>query len=350
LAQPPSRRPVLEDALAHLRGGRPRDALRIVEAEIRQRGEDRDLLFVCALALEDLDQADQALKAYERLLASAPAMAEALHNRGLLLVRLGRFREAEENHRQYVREYPDSPQARVDLADILLAASRYEEAVSHIDAIAEGNLSAPALVTRALALASLGRFSEAASSIARAKERDPAGFDRHVKRIAPNGDPNVIVAPENVFLWRGYTVQQQCHWSEWERYTNEFRNAANNAAARLEPALTFAALHVPLTPRDRLALARRAANHIEAEVHTLPHVAPREQARVRVGILSPDFRDHLNARLLLPLFELCDRRRLELIAYSLAAGDGSAILKRIKTAAGRFVDLASVSDASGQME
>ena len=349
MARPPSRKSVLEDALAHLRGGRPREALGILEAEIRERGEDRDLLFLSALALEDLDQPGQALKAYERLLASAPEMADAFHNRGLLLVRLGRFREAEESHRQYVKAHPDSPQARLDLADILLAASRYDEAISQIDAIPHASLMAPALLTRALALASLGRFSEAGSAIAGAKERDPTGFTRHVERIAPNGDPDVVLAPENVFLWRGYIAQQQCQWSGWDRYASEFRKAANNPGAQLEPALSFAALHVPLTPQDRLALARRTASKIESTAPALPQVASSERAKVRVGILSPDFRDHLNARLLLPLFELSDRSRLEMIAYSLAADDGSAILERIKTAAARFVDLAPLSDASAAM-
>jgi protein O-GlcNAc transferase len=63
-----------------------------------------------------------------------------------------------------------------------------------------------------------------------------------------------------------------------------------------------------------------------------------------VGVLSPDFRDHLNADLLLPLFELADRTRFDMYAYALVPDDRSAPRARIVAAADVFRDLHNASD------
>jgi predicted O-linked N-acetylglucosamine transferase (SPINDLY family) len=67
---------------------------------------------------------------------------------------------------------------------------------------------------------------------------------------------------------------------------------------------------------------------------------------VRIGVLSPDFREHLNAYLLLPFFQLADRQRFELRAYSLSADDGSEIRAAVKAAADAFSDLHELTDES----
>jgi protein O-GlcNAc transferase len=344
--EPQPSRKLLETALAHLRGGRPREALAILEV-VRREPKNRDAEFLSGLALEDLGRSDEALLRYEQALALEPGFEPAHHNRGLLLARLGRLAEAEESHRRYVACCPSSAQAHQDLADVLLAADRYEEAIAQIDQIPAAALGVPALVTRGLSLACLGNFVEAAQCVSGARASNPLEFDAFVKRIAPLGDPALVLAPENVFLWRGYSAQQRCRWNRWDRYVEELGRAARNASIRLEPALSFVALHTPLDAGERLAIARGVADRIERLSPVLPRVQPSSRQRLRIGILSPDFRDHLNARLLLPLFELADRKRFDFVAYSLSSGDGSPILRRLQSAAKtNFVDLTAMDDAS----
>jgi predicted O-linked N-acetylglucosamine transferase (SPINDLY family) len=61
-------------------------------------------------------------------------------------------------------------------------------------------------------------------------------------------------------------------------------------------------------------------------------------------VLSPDFREHLNAYLLLPLLALLDRTRFELYAYSLTPDDGSGIRTRVRSTADGFRDLHDLPD------
>jgi protein O-GlcNAc transferase len=116
---------------------------------------------------------------------------------------------------------------------------------------------------------------------------------------------------------------------------------AAGAGAR---ALAFSALHLPLDGTERLAVARRVASRIESAIAPLAPVGAGAGKTLRIGVLSPDLREHLNAYLLLPLFELIDRERFQIFAYSLAPDDGSAIRGRVRAASDKFRDLSRLSD------
>jgi len=307
---------------------------------------DVDALFRRALALEDAGQPEEALKCYRLLLEQAPTHEDAWHNHGLLLARMGRFADAEASHRSYLERFPDATRARSDLADVLLARDESLEALEHLEWIARQSPNdVSALVRRGVALACLRRFPEARQALAAVRARYPHATAAFLHRLAPGGHVDSMLSPENIYLGRRYTAQGICDWAGWDDYLAEMRRAASDPTIVLEPGTTFMALHLPLNAQERHAIARRVATRIEAEVPQLPLPGSRKEGRIRVGILSPDFREHLNAYLLLPLFELHDRARFELFAYSLAPDDGSAVRARVRAAAGRFVDLQPLSDA-----
>jgi hypothetical protein len=92
-------------------------------------------------------------------------------------------------------------------------------------------------------------------------------------------------------------------------------------------------------------LARAVSAHIQREVGTpLASRAPSAAGRLRVGYLSPDFRDHVVGRLARPLLEQHDRSAVEVFAYSLAPDDGSALRRALASAADRFRDVSALDD------
>ncbi len=304
-----------------------------------------DALFARALAFEDAGKPDQALACYNQLLASSMDNADAWHNRGLLLARLGRFEEAEQSHRDYVRAHPGSMRARSDLADVLLALGRYADAVATMDWVLEDAPDEPtALVRKGIALSCLKAFSAAREGFARARSISPEAVAGFVRRVAPNAALDEMLSPENIFLARGYLAQGQCDWAGWNEYVAVMHDAAAHESIVVEPAIAYNALVAPLSGRERHAIARRVAARAEARVAPLPAPAPRQRQRIRVGVLSPDFRDHVVGYFLLPLFELADRSRFELFAYSLGPDDGSAIRRQLQAAAGAFRSLERLSD------
>jgi len=294
------------------------------------------------LAAEDAGRFEEAIACYRELLATEPRHADAWHNHGLLLARQGRLEEAAESHRNYLRAQPGSARACSDLADVLLALGDYDGAIAALDHAEreEGT----ALVRRGLALSCLRRFKEARAAFEAARAADPDGVSRLTRRIAPDADPDAVLSPENTFVARAYGAFGHCDWSRWTGCVEVLRECAASPSAALEPAIGFMSQHLPVTARERLQIARHIARRIEARRTPLPPPAPRSGSRVRVGLLSPDFREHLNAYLTLPLFELLDRSKFELYAYALQPDDGSAIRKRLRAAADRFVELHALSD------
>jgi predicted O-linked N-acetylglucosamine transferase (SPINDLY family) len=229
------------------------------------------------------------------------------------------------------------------LADVLLASGRYREALEVLRGL-DGHEDGAALVRSGLALSCLRRFDEARATFAMARCRFPEEAERFVARVAPGGESDTMLSPENIFLARSYAALGLCDWSGWEALVTEARRAASADNLMLEPAIAFMVRLLPLTGVERHGIARHIAARIEACIEPLPRPAPRQRERIRIGVLSPDFREHLNAYLLLPLFELVDRQRFEMYAYSLMADDGSAARARVRGAAEAFRDLHAMSD------
>jgi predicted O-linked N-acetylglucosamine transferase (SPINDLY family) len=67
--------------------------------------------------------------------------------------------------------------------------------------------------------------------------------------------------------------------------------------------------------------------------------------RLRIGYLSANFHKHAIAYLVAELFELHDRGRFEICAYSYGPDDGSPMRARLKRGFDRFTDIASLSFA-----
>jgi len=314
------------------------------QAAARFPGDAR-ALYAAALCFEDAGQNDDALAHYDRALSAAPEFEDALHNKGLLLARLGRLDEAESNQRRYVAAFPKVARAHGALADLLLALGRFEETIEVLEALERVEpQDAGASVRRGVALASLRRFDEAREVFANSRKRDRQSVMQYVQRVAPGSDPELMLSPENIYLWRGWTALGQCNWSDWDGFVVEMRRAAGEPRIAVEPAVAFMCQHVPLSGAERHAIARHIAAAIETKFPALPPADPHGRPRLRIGVLSPDFREHLNAYLLLPLFELFDRTRFELYAYSLAADDGSAIRARVRSVVDGFRDLQGLTD------
>jgi predicted O-linked N-acetylglucosamine transferase (SPINDLY family) len=66
--------------------------------------------------------------------------------------------------------------------------------------------------------------------------------------------------------------------------------------------------------------------------------------KLRIGYLSGDFYIHATAFLMAELFNLHDKERFEIYAYSYGRDDGSEIRKRIAREAQHFVDIRTLSD------
>jgi predicted O-linked N-acetylglucosamine transferase (SPINDLY family) len=270
----------------------------------------------------------------------------------LAQVRDQRGKAALEHCRILLANHPDWPGSHAAHGEALLSVSEYEAALTEFDWVAE-RLPGEALphLKRGLALSALGRFDEAQAAFGTARAIDAKFVEGFCRELSLDREVPEDLDPRSIFLWRCHLAFRHCDWSGWDRYLNEFRSAIRDPAARLDRGLAYAALQTPLDSADRLALARKVASAIEARVPPLPPRPPRASVRkLRIGVLSAGFREHVDALLLLPLFELIDRRRIDLYAYSLSPDDRSTVRDRFRRSATQFRDLASLRNLSAAQQ
>lgn len=312
--------------------GRPQEARARLEPWLGRRPAATDFLVDAAIALEALGEPEAALARYGEALAQRKNDFRALLNRAQLLARLGRLEEALADQRRLVRAWAGSAAAHYNLADLLLRADRYDEALAACArALALAPRDGRTLMLRGIILAMLERDEEARASFAHARETDAAAAEAYRAAAATAagvaGTQRLTLEPRQIRLARLMERQKRCDWTVRPRLGAGMRELCADLAAHglplEEPGLYHTALSLPLTAAEQQALAEGLARHCRALAGP-PPAPPRrsDDGKIRLGFLSPNFRDHPSAQLNLAQFARRDRGRFAVCAYSLRPGEG----------------------------
>lgn len=242
----------------------------------------------------------EAMEAYSRSLALVPNQPEAYNNLGNAYKELGQIDQAEAAYRRALEERPEDADIERNLGGVYRIKGRLHEAIAAFRrALAIAPDDAKVYNDLSIAQAALGHADEALGAAERAVELEPGFANAHVNL-------------GNVLKHRGEVL----------RAIGAFRQALavqpGNAAARdnLIYTLEFAPGVDEGTIEMEKAGWQRDAGHERAEQQRLELVDRDPARRLRIGYLSPDFRDHVVGRNLLPLFKEYDRREFEVFCYS----------------------------------
>lgn len=270
----------------------------------------------------------EAEAACRHVLARDPSDADALHLLGALALRAGNTGRAYGLIGHAVRRRPSFPEALNNLGVALEALGRpadaaaaYREALRLDPAydLAYGNLGN--------ALRALGQLDAAADAYATAAARRPA-------------DPAPRLALAVVCQERGRLAEAIEHYRQRADLEPDSPAAGSD--------LLFALLHDPAqTPQSLFDAHRAWAERHERPLlaaHT-PHENDRDPARrpLRVGYVSPDFREHTVARFIEPVLAHHDPEQVIAVCYSDVARP-DAMTARIRSAVPEWRDTAGISD------
>lgn len=269
----------------------------------------------------------EAQSLYERALGTRAGF-DALCNLGKLFRRQGRYAEALARFQQALALADASAPAMADIAstyrdmgELTQAEAWYQKAL----ALAPDNTETCRELGDVLKLR--GRFEEAAQQYRRALE---------LKADCYPALGGLIYVQQQMSDWRGIEAL-------WARASRE---AIGKAGAGITP---FSILAQPTTAAEQLACAR-----VWAEAETGVFAAQRTStgfvfapasarpAKLRIGYLSWDLHEHATSYLIAELFELHDRNRFDVLAFSYGPDDGSAIRARMRAAADDFIDIAAL--------
>jgi predicted O-linked N-acetylglucosamine transferase (SPINDLY family) len=305
-----------------------------------------------------------AIASYRSALSAAPDYIPALYNLGVVLLESGRHAEAEAHFRRVHELDPRDPDALGQLALLLHEQSRFSEATPFLRAalsLAPDN--ALYLWYLGVARARAHDLEEGRACLEKALQLEPGLHDArfHLGNVysllgwreeavrcyeaAHDARPDDAVFAAALL----FEMQHVCDWSRLEELCARVRRAVGRHPE--QPFPPFNLLAIGSTRAEQLQCARNFAQAQERAVAgdrerlKLGFRPPASARRVRLGYLSSDFHGHATAYLMAELFELHDRGRFEVHAYSYGIDDGSATRARLRRAFDRFVDIGQLSHA-----
>jgi predicted O-linked N-acetylglucosamine transferase (SPINDLY family) len=276
-----------------------------------------------AQALNSLGFIEEAIQSYRNVLALDPNHAAVCSNLGTLLGATGRFTEATAVSLHASKLMPDSPEVFCNLGVVMQRQGRVGEAVTAYQrALSLRPDYAAALGNLAAGLQEQFKFDEAALALKQA--------------IALKPDFTTAIID---------LIKIRRHICDWSEYAADHAALLQFIAEKKDAIFMLLLMCFPSSAQQQLDCARlgmRRHNEITRAI-TKKHRSP-ASAKIRIGYLSTDFRDHPVGRLVPEIFARHDRARFDVIGYALGTEDNGALRQRIRQACDQFVDLHQISD------
>ena len=279
----------------------------------------------------------------------------------------GAFEAAEAAARRLLELEPGHALGQQVLGDVLASQHRYAESAAAFAALEAAGTQDPEVMARhASMLLALCRPREALDVLIRALGVNPGVVGVHVIMADAFRDQGLkreaVECLKTVLALQPHKLEALCQLSFEKRFLADWsdldadieaiaRGLSESPQQRARVVAAFGNLSLPLPAALQRVAAAQESAACAASARLLPPLddAARAEraarARVRVGFVSYDFREHPVSQLLVEVLEQMDRSRFEVVLYSSGPDDGSALRARIAASADRFVDIRGQSDA-----
>lgn len=260
----------------------------------------------------------------------SPLRHVACFNWGSILGELRRHAEAETVYRLALAQAPQFAQARLNLGHQLEHLGREGEALAEWRTVYENenpeglgtdalSLRRHALNNAARLLEQLKRYDESEALMRRSLELDPRQSD---------------VAQHYVHI-----RQKQCAWPVYQTFGEVTHNHLLMSTSLL------GMLDESDDPALQLLTSQRFVYEKVDKVTEAPlHKGRKREGKIKIGYLSGDLHMHAVGLLAVELFELHDKSRFEVHAFSWSREDGTPLRARIRAAMDSYTPLHGVED------
>jgi len=308
--------------------------------------------FQQARALHQQRRLTEAVAMYDKTLALDARDADALYMRGLALFELGQFSAAAESYRATLKLAPSFAAAYNGLGLALSHAGDQKAAFQcYSAAIAADPKFASPYINRSLLLRTWGRLEEALQSLDIAVALQPNNPNAHGNRGTALSELNrpaeanasfdtaLRLNPSYPFIagTRIFNKTTICDWTDLDREIAALLAQIDSGFPASPPWPLIGFADAPLVQRKAAEMwiaAKCPEDFALGPARTFPG-----HTRVRIGYYSSDFYNHATAYLMAELFELHDRAKFEITAFSFTQGPNDDMQKRIAAACDHFIDV-----------
>ena len=315
--------------------GETERALALFATARRLDGRDTRNWIEPAGVLDELGRHDEALALINEGLATLPDQRQLCEAKFALLRRAGRQAAAVAYGSDLLRRHPDQAWVHMQMARCVMHSNRAEANRYLREAVRLEPDNAEAL-------------AELADSLDRTRGKDEAqhiaeAYQLALRRVALGGNMLAHARSITSILNRACNHQAAAAVGSFAQLTNHWANTGYISALHYQMAQVK-------THDDRLLLLdahRRWGRTVDATARRSPLAMPAirtGRAKIRLGLMSSDLRNHPVAYFTLPIIEHYDRTRFELYCYSWNSGAGDAVQTRIATLCDGFRLAPAISD------
>jgi predicted O-linked N-acetylglucosamine transferase (SPINDLY family) len=276
-----------------------------------------------ANVLHELKRYDEAIDHYDKALSLKPDYVVAYSNKANVLHELKRYDEAIDHYDKALSLKSNYAEVWSNKGNSLYKLKRYDEAIAHHERALSLKFDyAEGWSNKGYVLHELTRYDEAIAHFGKALSLKP-----DIDWI--NGD----------LL---FTKMKSGSWSDLSGSLEDISKRVMVGERVIQPfpllsLLDDASLHKQAS--EIFARNKYPENPILGPIPKHP-----KKEKIRIGYFSADFKNHAVSILTAELFELHDKDRFEIIAFSFGVDDKSPIRSRLSQAFSQFIDVRGMSD------
>jgi len=273
----------------------------------------------------DLKNFESAIEFFDKALSLKPDYAEAYCNKGATLNDLKRYDEAIAHYDKAISLKPDYHKAWSNKGATLNELKSFDKAIIHYDkALSLKSNYYVAWSNKGGTLYDLKRYDEAI-----------AHYDKAIS-LKPASD---WVSGQLL-----YTKMKICDWSNLAHAIDDLSKKVMANEKAVPPFALLAMNDHALLHKKSAEIFIQSEYPINSTLGPIPAYAKKE--KIRVAYFSADFRNHAVAFLTAELFELHDRDKFEVFAFSLQkAPIRDEMNLRLRRGFDRYIDVENMSDA-----
>jgi predicted O-linked N-acetylglucosamine transferase (SPINDLY family) len=325
----------LNHAMGLHQAGRFADAAGIYQRLLELIPDSHDVRHLQGLALFDLGRPDEGIRLMEEALARNPGAGHYYNNLGSRLIDHGDLKRAEQLLTEGATRSPGCPATRYNLGNALFRQGKYLPAIAcYREALALRPDFAMCDLQLGLALHNAGLRAEALThyqAAVAAHPDDPALRINHGAMLQSECDLDgaaaafreaVRLTPQDATPLNNLAVVMK-EIGEIGEATRLLRRCVELKPASLEihSNLILTLHYDPTATADDLKSAHEGWNSRHATPTRAYVNLPEPGRRLRLGFVSPDLRDHVVGRALLPSFRRLDPAHFELFCYGNTVAD-----------------------------
>ncbi|MES2585369.1 MAG: tetratricopeptide repeat protein [Pseudomonadota bacterium] len=309
-------------ATAQAQIGDKQAALQNYTKALHFRKDSGELHYNIARLYDELEELDLALMHYKHAVEIDPSYAEAWCNLGVDLAQLRRYEEALIAYEHALNLHPNDATTWSNKGIALNALKRLNEALmAYEQAIELSPDYAQAWANKAAFLHDQKQYPEAIAAYEAALRLNP-----------------------DIHYAAGEMLHAKLKICDWSNFSLELAGLEKDIADNQLVSSPF-----PVA----VASSSEAINHQVARLYAQDqfpivvkpefHLRGREK-KIRVGYFSNDYFNHATAYLMAELFELHDRQRFEVVAFSFSPDVQDAMQQRLQKNFDKFIDVSQMSD------